>query len=294
MTPHNAFLHTLTRLVLWALSGPSVAVRTALLGLGASGKQHITACNAYADARPARLELWPRHVPERTDEALWTRELAYGTCEEYHVDLVRRKLLFAAPVQGSGLCELRPPERGKDAKHGAGSGRLAAALAQPEVASPHCAVHAVGLPRRHPASSTNRTHSPSILEPAELSIIDAFSKAAWNIGAYPDAEADNVSRSLRLQPDEAVVRLEDKVEPETIATEVLGSRTLGLGHAYAVEPKDFHVVLEDVRGSHSFDWLDMAFEPAHTYVAVRMGRAGDVAYPQKLLLYRCKDEPEGG
>merc|ERR1719195_1626472 len=88
-----------------------------------------------------------------------------------------------------------------------------------------------------------------------------------------------------------VVRMEDKIEPETITSEVIGSRTLGLSHVYTVEPKEFHIILEDLRGSHSFNWQDVSFESAHIYVGIRVGRAGDQSFPQRLLIHRCEEEP---
>mmetsp|Transcript_141771 Transcript_141771/g.395280 ORF Transcript_141771/g.395280 Transcript_141771/m.395280 type:complete len:313 (-) Transcript_141771:76-1014(-) len=287
--------------------------------LGAARKQHIVLCNAYADMRPARVELRAAASADRPSRhqhgALWTRILAYGGCEEYYVDLTRHRLLCASPgtgASGGRLCELQPPGAGSQAT----TERIAAALVQPEASSAQCTVRVVAFPRhgKHSSVSGGLVNSNStvagsagastVVDPAELAVIDAFTVASSRVkpdrsvtrlhNRAADEEKGDLEILRPLPPLDAgaVVRLEDKIEPSSIATEVVGSRALGLGHAYAVEPKAFHVLLEDLLGSRTLDWRDVAFESARAYVGVRMGRASDPAYPQRLMIYRCQDQVE--
>lgn len=291
---------------------PSVARSRSAGAAAEPGKWLLVACNGYADTRPASVGLLPvtqagaaagtllahgrrlrqqvlgakRHLaaatgladagPDVGADALWTRTLAYGACEEYFVDLSQRELFFTIP-DGNISCklsvdQLRDLERTRDGGTDRVPWRLAAVLTQPQVTSKSCLVRAMEIMQ------------PSALpedggQGAELAVLDAFTQD--------------------LQPSQpydvdAVVRLEDKIEKEMIATEVLGSRTLGLGRVYAVEPKELHVVLEDLRGSHEMDRQDVAFKAGRLYVGIRMGRGGDPAFPQRLVLYGCEREnPEG-
>mmetsp|Transcript_6358 Transcript_6358/g.12980 ORF Transcript_6358/g.12980 Transcript_6358/m.12980 type:complete len:226 (+) Transcript_6358:1-678(+) len=209
-------------------------------------------------------------------DALWTRTLAYGACEEYFVDLSKRELFFTLP-DGNASCKLshkqmldlaRPRHDGSDRV----PWRLAAVLTQPQASSQSCLVRAIEITQPSALSQDGG-------QAAELVVLDAFSQ----------------DRQLSRPHDaEAVVRLEDKIEPEMIATEVLGSRTLSLGHVYAVEPKELHVILEDLRGSHEMDREDMAFKAGRLYMGIRIGRGGDPAFPQRLVLYGCESENAAG
>merc|ERR1719336_1157616 len=130
------------------------------------------------------------------------------------------------------------------------------------------------------------------MAPAELAVIDAFTRAAplEDETAMQEEDAKHNIRPLPPLDPVAVVRLEDQIEPEVIASEVIGSRTLGMGSLYTVEPKELHVILEDLRGSHAFDWRDVAFEPGRVYIGIRAGCDGDSAFPERLLLHRIQEE----
>jgi hypothetical protein len=123
-------------------------------------------------------------------------------------------------------------------------------------------------------------------------VLDAFVPALPRPEAAVEAaiDASDTKAGLVHLPaaDEdtgSAIRLEDVIDQRTIASEVVASRTLAIGQAYEVEPRDFHVVLEDFRGTRIHDNVDMAFAAGQTYVGVRLGRAGDAEYPEKLLMH---------
>jgi len=296
----------------------------------ATEKHLVIVCNAYADTRPTRVEAWPgaaRPGSVRADPgpsgALWARELEYGACEEYHVDLVTRRLLFAAPGGDTGgeggHCELRLPgsspreakhERDQHAKHiQLPMSHIAVAVTQTQASPPRCMARALPLVhldktrlgkfKGEHGAAANAAAGPAAGAatplPAELAVLDAFTNASSWRAKNRTSEADLLKKHLRPSPlwaKSVIVRLEDKIESESIASEVIGSRTLGLGDTYLVEPKDLHVILEDIRGSHVFDWRDVSFKAGHSYVLVRAGRAGDSMFPQKFLFHASQENAE--
>jgi hypothetical protein len=126
---------------------------------------------------------------------------------------------------------------------------------------------------------------------AELAMLDAFAGSAVPELA-PGHSDDTLSAEDHEDTADAVVRLEDIVEPDTIASEEVASRTIGLTGDYAVEAKDLHVILEDIAGGTEFDRRDVTFEANQTYVGMRIGRKGDEDFPERLLLHRCLGEEE--
>jgi len=232
---------------------------------------------------------------------LWTRHLGYGECKEFHIDLSKHELFFVLPG-GNASCALDPPlfaEVGvDDAKPMPPAEALSASLLadaprhlfavgmQPHAQDPHCEVQAVALPNRDDSAT---------LKPAELATVDAFTQGAPEkpIGAEAEIEEEERLQGLpALAPLDrgAQMRLEDVVQKELIASEIVGSRTLGLGHAYAVEPKQLHLLLEDIRQSRMIDEKDMKFQDGHSYLAMRLGRGGNASeFPEKLLVYECQE-----
>lgn len=293
-------------------------LRRALLLLAAAevafgdGKQHLVVCNGFPDARPALVEekertptggghggggprvhggfrrpplqriLTPDRLPF-SDFAgvVWTRHLAYGACEEYFVDLSTRTLAFL-PASKNTSCELLAEDAMKKAAmhRDDGYASLAVVLTQPLPPSPRCLVHAAALPapsgRASSGSNTGEGNKGPL--PAELWTFDAFAQAT--------------SGPAALRGGLPVLRLEDRIDDEAIAVEVVGSRMLSFGHAYPVEPRAFHMVLEDVRGIDEQDRREVSFESGRTYVGMRLGRAGDRAFPPKLFIYPC-NPPSG-
>jgi len=306
----------------------AVLAAPATAAISGPRKQLVVACNAFADERPvsvgvrvvrvkqqSKLKRLRRKSVVKTNEVLWTRELPFGSCEEYHVDLEDdRRLFFNSPGdEGSDRphCELHMLQDYNEvagAKHGEQKStrspeipsRLAVAVTQPQVSSRRCAVQAAALfeGRLRPTASS-KEHPAQ--KPALFALLDAYSR----VSAREDPTQQWVSelaaedQKLGLTPlpplesgvATVVVRMEDKIEPEMITSEVIGSRTLGLSHVYTVEPKEFHIILEDLRGTHSFNWQDVSFESAHVYVGIRVGRAGDKSFPQRLLIHRCEERP---
>lgn len=237
-----------------------------------------------------------------SSSTVWTRDVAYGTCEEYHLDLAQRRLRFTAPG-GGATCDLEDDTL----RHP----RLVAVLTQPEASSPNCVVRAVALdrlqvrqgptgPRRrdplglaaHLATVDAYTQAPpSTEEEAELRAEDREHKEApFDLKTTQVVEEEEDKTGLGPLPPldaGAVIRLEDELDTEVISSSVLASRTLGLGAAFAVEANSFHVILEDMRGAHLLDRKEMTFLGGHEYVAVRLGKGGDPEYPEHLLLHTC-------
>lgn len=279
---------------------------------------------------------WGAAVAEGSvGEALWQRPLAYGVCEEYHVDLNRKQLFFASP-DGKATCEVSgldlvddsipwevnevgftlghsgaaagdadaEEEEGDDPRAAARllgaataptswpPARLAAVVAQ--AAAGGCRTAAVAL-----APRARRMWLPADAGgdglAAELAVVDALARSGRardedeEEAAMDREDAEHGLETLAPVDTEAVLRLEDSIEPGAIAAEVIGSRTLTFGRAYAVEPKAPHMVLEDLRGARVLGREDASFEAGRSYVALRLGRAGDPDYPQRLLLYGVED-----
>lgn len=220
-------------------------------------------------------------------DAVWSRPLAYGECAEYHVDLREKQLFFLTPG-GGDVCKLSKLDLVKMAEADAISDepvglsaaempqRLAVVLSQPQATSTRCSLQTQALTHR-----LSRYGAAA----AELAVIDAYSQA----DGPEEIVIDGENATLPPLDTGAVVRLEDVVNQNIIAAENLASRTLGLGAEYAVEPKDLHVILEDLRGSEEFGHKDISFKADHTYVAIRLGRSGDSHFQPQLLFYESKD-----
>lgn len=291
-------------------------------GGAAAQKQLVVVCNAYADARPAfvgvlsskdtredalqaveRLQgILPSASTTAEKDSLW-RSIGYGTCEEYRTDFTHRRLFFMPPGNGSAECDFNPTPAAHISELAAFSqlpqqknnhlgplingnfARLVVVLTQPVAVSTRCVASPVVLPTAHGDAMT-----------AEIVVVDAFArKSPVDEGIEEEElEMEEHDKELGLSPLPpldigSVIRLEDKIESWAIASEVVASRTLNPGQVYNVEPKEVHVVLEDVRGSHAFDFQDVNFESGHTYVGMRIGRADDTAaFPQKLSFYPCQ------
>eukprot|EP00929_Paragymnodinium_shiwhaense_P120160 TRINITY_DN92058_c0_g1_i1.p1 TRINITY_DN92058_c0_g1~~TRINITY_DN92058_c0_g1_i1.p1 ORF type:complete len:372 (+),score=76.82 TRINITY_DN92058_c0_g1_i1:84-1199(+) len=224
-------------------------------------------------------------------DALWSRPLAFGECAEYHIDLHRRQLFFVTPGGGdvcklsqTSLVKMSEPDLDSDDAAVAPSAeelpaRFAIVLSQAKASAPTCSLQTQVLTHR-----LSRYGGAA----AELAVLDAYSQS----GSPEEFEIDGENATLPPLDASAVLRLEDVVGPETIASETLASRTLGLGAEYAIEPKAWHVILEDMGGSDEFGHQDVAFRSNHTYVAVRMGRSGDKDFPARLVFHEVQEEDE--
>lgn len=225
--------------------------------------------------------------PVRPDtRALWLRPLAYGTCEEYHVDLTQRRLFFEPPGNLS-FCELDPAAPSAKNINVTNASQLAVVVMQPQTSSRQCAVRSAVLGRHKDYGAA-----------AELATFDAYTEAPPSAGLEAEApeevemDREDVKKGLDRLPlvldPGAVIHLEDKIEKDILATEIVGTLTVSLGDVRAVEPKELHVVLEDFRGARVLDRKDVEFEAGRTYIAIRSGRSGDaVAFPQQLFVYPC-------
>lgn len=282
---------------------------------GTVGSQNINA--AVASAGPSGADgpadgpasgppSEPDSEPGPSDGARWTHSLSYGACEEYtDVDIMKDQIFFVLPDDTTS-CALRPEVAlessdvdlgevaGVTPEARAKAARLAVLLTQPNASAETCVVQARNLATHWKAGAG-----------AELAALDAFTppKDPEEITEKLN-EAQEVELAIRgqnstdgdidlsppLEDSEAVIRLEDKIEPDTLFTEVIGSRTLGLGQVYHVEPKELHVILEDLRGAHVYGRRDIAFKKGNTYIGIRLGRGDDPAYPQQLALYPCEEK----
>lgn len=298
------------------------------------GRHHAQLRGAFAVPLDAAVA-WGAAVAEGSvGEALWQRPLAYGACEEFHIDLHQKQLFFAAP-DGKATCEVSgldlvddsipwevnevgftlghsgaaasdadAEEEGDDPRAAAGllggataptswpPARLAAVATQ--AATGGCRTFAVALTPRARRMWLPAEASGDGLA-AELAVVDALARSGRardeddEEAAMDRDDAEHGLEPLAPVDTEAVLRLEDSIEPGAIAAEVIGSRTLTFGRAYAVEPRAPHVVLEDLRGAHVLGREDANFEAGRSYVALRLGRAHDPEYPQRLLLYAVED-----
>mmetsp|Transcript_136706 Transcript_136706/g.249178 ORF Transcript_136706/g.249178 Transcript_136706/m.249178 type:complete len:388 (-) Transcript_136706:18-1181(-) len=218
-------------------------------------------------------------------DVVWTRQLAYGECEEYHVNLEKRRFFFAPP-NGSAICEFEPPHIEKDART---IQQFLVVLTRPEASSSRCTTRSAVIKK----PELKKRGAERLVQ---LATIDAFTQAEASRENETQEEAELNFRDLRKGldplaplPQEAIVRIEDKINAEAISSEVLASRTLGWGRTYSLEPGSFHVILEDMRGTHMPDRKDVSFKEGCTYVAVRVGKAGDPMYPERLIFRRVED-----
>jgi len=255
-------------------------------------------------ARKARRRAVQRFGGRVTDGLLWTRSLDYGACEEYYIDLDKRFLAFVTPDQQNS-CEFKVSlsategrqERPSDARQ-----RFAAVLVRPLTSSKACAVESQEVPLQLLRSSTAKDSAEAqawALEravaepalppgevpdtPAELVLLDAYT--------HRDLSAEEQQHGLTegsQLDDQAVLRLEDEIEPTAITAEAVSSRILAMDHAYAVEARRVHMVLQDLDGARVHDRRDNEFLPGRTYVGLRLGVAGDPAFPQKLRFFQCE------
>mmetsp|Transcript_24292 Transcript_24292/g.61570 ORF Transcript_24292/g.61570 Transcript_24292/m.61570 type:complete len:392 (-) Transcript_24292:64-1239(-) len=223
----------------------------------------------------------------RGGDSFWAKPLQYGACEEYHVDLTSRRMFFVTPEKGSCLLSGDAVTAQEEASDDF-SQRFVVVLTQRARNSSDCAVVVMGLDRGPGAGAAEIAGGGGGVA-AELAAIDAFTQehplVPYNDMEEPvdDEDEEDAGADLALGAG-AVLRLEDVVDKQSITTEVVASRTLGLGQVYDVEPKALHVILEDLRGSKMADEHDVTFEQDRTYVAIRLGRAGDTAFPEKLAL----------
>lgn len=289
---------------------------------GASGKKEEPVVVARGRLRSAQKPPASRPPPSPLASAMWIRSLEFGQCEEYRVDLSTRKFFFLAPGRRERT-ELVPPApvsgnpidaTGHDAfadplaaashlipdtsitdawgtglsMHAAAPTRIAdrvlAVLMQPE-ASAAPAMRSLALVH----------HSLGNRQPAaELAAVDGYTQAPDRQEGFADTALKRMERSKGLKPllpldSGAVVRLEDIIERGSISSEVLGSKTMGLGASYAVEPSHFHLMLEDIRGAHMLDKRTVVFQGGHTYVAIRAGRGASEKYPEHLIFHEVQD-----
>lgn len=279
----------------------------------AERKHTLVVCNAFPDSKSSAVGLreashnsrepaqaWlrlrkPRHkikervVPADNTDAIWTRSISYGSCEEYHLDLSNRQLFFVSP-DGETECKLLKNEM-PVAKLTENS-RLVVVFSQIQAGSSKCMIQALSAPYvPHREEGT--------MPMAELVAVDAFSQASAKSRVHDEEEVELEKEDQRrglppLPPlvEEGIIRLEDIVEDAKIFSEVIGSRSLDMGNVYSVDAKKMHMVLEDMRGTKMMDHLDVDFKAGQTYIAIRMGRGDDIFYPQHLVVHRCQDAAE--
>lgn len=276
-------------------------------------KKLVILCNAYPNHEPVNVRV--SAVRKGTHQigtaalkatTFWKRSLDYGACEEYNIDLRHHQFGWVPPGNNSVACLLNPimtpsedlvfqrrnsftgDDLGVMAVEAGLKSRLVVVLTQPNEDSPECVASPVILPDPNPDASH-----------AELVILDTLALTS-DSERDEDKEEEEVELDKRdaengLKPlppldGGATIRLEDKIENYVIASEAIGSsQLLNFGRIYAVEPKEFHVALEDLRGTHLLDNKDMNFKAGHTYIGLRIGRKRDKAFPQKLALYPCND-----
>lgn len=238
-----------------------------------------------------------------TEGLLWTRSLDYGACEEYYIDFDKRFLVFVTPDQQNS-CEFKvrlSETEGRQEGPREVKQRFAAVLSRPIASSPECAVESqeVPLPMLRTTANSLVDARAVALErmvaepalppgevpttPAELVLLDAYT--------HQDVTAEERQHGLTVHSqldDEAVLRLEDEIEPTSITAEAVSSRLLSMDNTYSVEARRVHMVLQDLDGIHVYDRRDNEFLPGRTYVGVRLGVAGDSAFPQHLRFYLCE------
>jgi len=209
--------------------------------------------------------------------AVWTQSMTYGTCQELHVDLVARRLLFLPPDRNAAPCAFVSPVQGSDIH---ASGRFVAVLKRSSDNNAACEVEATTIDRLQHAS----------VPASEFALFDAFSEAE----VRPTDDLSHVQdRDIEIPYDGgALVRLEDTIEENRIASSVIAARNLDFGQVHAVEPKTLHVLLEDLRGSTLFDERDVSFKAHHSYIGVRIGLGSNPSFPQHLLFYACDVEDD--
>jgi len=266
------------------------------------GKKLVVACNGFADARSTAISERPKEAQslrQRTGqiqlrrargkedsphaEPVWSQYLEYGECAEFHVDFSTQQLFFEVP---------NGEQCGVEATFSNHTVGMVAVVAQPDVASKRCVVRTVSLKER---DVEKRAAS------AELAVVDAYTPAKEDTSMRAiEADTDfarvhknalEASMESDLLPLDGggVLRLEDRLEENDIATEVIGSQTLYFSRTFSVEPKEFFLVLENLRGSSLMDKIEVDLEAAQTYVAIRTGRYGDTSFPQRLVMYACKE-----
>jgi len=233
--------------------------------------------------------------------ALWTRWLNFGECEEYHLDLSQRQLFFVEP-DGLASCELSVPMV-EQRDHGGRGYRVArppvaAVLARVEASSKRCAVRAAAFSLGSPTTDLKAQQQDDLedsatakdpAEAAEIVVLDAF---VDDVPLEKGPSLRGLGNTLDSLDGGPVVRLEDSIEPETITSEVVGTRILSLGHVHKVDAKDVHVTLEDTRGLQELDRKEVTFKPGWMYVGIRVGQRGDPKFPERLLVHSYEAETE--
>lgn len=259
-------------------------------------RYHIIACNGFPDTSGLSVreeDVGGRSGDESTpapslrsiaEQTLWSRSIGYLECDEYWVNLDARRLVFEQAGNDGASCELGDVDhlfRGQgDGDSSGGPRSLVVAVRQRSASSARCDVRTTAVPRRQGGEKAAVAQAP----PAELVVLDAFAPEEPRI---PDAARLNLGPSVE-------VRLEDKVQSEVIATDLLATRTVGFGHVYDVEPRRILAALEEMQTGHVIDQLEVVLEPGRLYVGMRAGRAGDPAFPQRLVVHAAQDPAEGG
>lgn len=274
-------------------------------------KQHIVVCNGYADTRDVTVVEVPRGehgsstnflrkqdntfgrlfktVGVNTESvavgrnALWSRALAFKTCEEYYVDLATRNVVFESPH--GKVCDLKANLAGRNIHSAINGPGLVAVVTQRAVGSEECRVRT--LEPHSPADSQNHVGPPPL---AQLLLLDAFTIDVED--SLINGEDSEDSRLPDLDRG-AEVKLEDKVEPEVLATEIIATQTLGFDHSYEVDARTFLMALEELRGNHVLDQREIKLTPGRQYVVLRTGRMNDPDFPQELFIYDCHLTGEG-
>lgn len=245
-----------------------------------------------------RLRIRPKAVHEfgrHRAKVVWTRTLGFGQCEEYYTDLQSRKLAFMSPDRSSE-CTFEPTQHQLEEAQEFGPSRLVLVMAQQSVRSTACLVRALVLPPSDEDQSIDSSGDRAV----RLATLDAFAPTSpledddgggevVDVSTFEDGGED--LESLPALDTGAELKLEDEIEPDVIAAEVIATRTLGLNGLYSVEPRKFLMALEDIQGTTVWDKTHMDFKKGNTYIAIRTGRAGDVRYPQQLVVYTCQQQP---
>lgn len=264
-------------------------------------KTLVVACNGFAGSEPALVGIRPvnrgppdtgfgrhhnwederhmlrRHLRESGDDptagALWTRELAFASCEEYHIELTGRELFFVTP-SGLTTCAFKVPSPQTPDSTGA----WAVALAQHEVGSSRCEARSVEL----------HLHGSQATKSAQVAVLDALTKPSVRMDADESSEMEDLPVEFE---NDAVVRLEDPIGEDSIVSDIVGSLSLHLGTNRAVKAGQFHMTLEDLRGAVMHDKRDIDFRPGHTYVVVRVPREEDRGRHgnQRMVVYHLPD-----
>lgn len=246
------------------------AAASAASGTERADQPMITSRSPLRSARQREKKTGPSSPLEG---ATWIRSLQFGDCDEYHVDLSTHQLFFMAPGQDEATNLALVADR------------LVAVLTQPEASSGAAAVQSVALVRHPPSNG---------LPVAELVALDGFTQAAHESELPVEAELARMERKKGLKPlpplnSAAVVRLEEEVQLPARGASLEIPFIEGLGASYAVEPRRFHMMFEDLNGARMLDRRDVVFQGGRTHVAMRVGKLGDPQYPQRLIVYRVKD-----